>query len=50
MVSRCFHEDDGVEAGTNSADELYLNPCVLQPLAIFGSDCDGSLDGFAIHV
>lgn len=38
------------DAGTNRADELYLDSGVLQPLAILGSDCHSASDGFTVHV
>jgi len=35
---------------TNDTDELYFDASMLQPLAIFGPNCDGALHTLAIHV
>lgn len=41
---------EGLCACTNRANKLYLDPCVLQSLAIFGSNRDRSSDRLPIHV
>jgi hypothetical protein len=39
-----------MEQPTNRPNELHFDACVLQSLAILGSDCDLSLDRLAIEV
>lgn len=45
-----YADREGLDVGTNSANELYFDPCVLQSLAILGSNRDSSPDRFPVHV